>query len=710
MKATTAGAAVRGGTYLNTKGAEVTIAEDQDKVAPGFVRVIVAGQAFPVPDSLPLFERDATAQASKIDVADLVGKPEATIRDALADLTDEQLDDLANEDGRSVVLRLVTEEQDRRAGLGVEPAPPPAPAPVEPDHDDAPEVAPPADDLPPLADDTLQAPTAADLGEVEQAGPALEPEGWEPRRVTCECCGRPASTEWSVGRASEVLANHRGSEGGHLCAAVGYPPALAANLRPAPPPAPEGSATSGTPDGGAVAPDVDPAAADLGDDTDPPDVQPPTAADLSDGAAATLPKATLPPSVADGADPWNGQEDQAGKIGLIKETSRLDDLDRMARAAGLARIMQEINRQRVAVEEVVRLAGVLVDESQPASKRLAAAEELERIATRERTQISRPGVARLAASYRDAIAALRAQAGSAKALEQAALVRQARTDGPAMETLADYASGTVPPAVHYLHEVMAHGWPAPLVAVLVDLTGGVRACRQALRDLTIAEAATGMQAAEIIEHALALELRGEARETVLADLRSALARRQRGEAEPASKATDEPDQAALEANGQQRLPPSVADGPVHKPDADADGDGVELHAPRVVDADALELARAANPDGLKVVPRPDGADLYVRRGGTWIFVGPVDHADVAPLVQRKAKIEAERPPAPAPAPARRPTAPPAPAQPTATALSVELNPGESPQDLADALSIGRGLLAMQRRGMKVAINLDGGAS
>jgi hypothetical protein len=163
MKATTAGAATRGGTYLNTRGAEVVIAEDQTKVAPGFVRVIVSGQAFPVPDSLPLFEKDAAAQATKIDVAELVGKPEATIRDALADLTDEQLDDLANEDGRSLVLRLVTEEQDRRAGLGTTPAPALAPAPVEaapvePDQDDAPEVAPPADDLPPLVDDTVAAP------------------------------------------------------------------------------------------------------------------------------------------------------------------------------------------------------------------------------------------------------------------------------------------------------------------------------------------------------------------------------------------------------------------------------------------------------------------------------------------------------------------------------------------------------------------------
>ena len=92
MKATTAGAAVKGGTYLNTKGAKVEIAEDQTKVAPGFVRVIVAGQAFTVPDSLPLYEPDATAAALKRDVADLVGKPEAAIREALADLTDEQLD------------------------------------------------------------------------------------------------------------------------------------------------------------------------------------------------------------------------------------------------------------------------------------------------------------------------------------------------------------------------------------------------------------------------------------------------------------------------------------------------------------------------------------------------------------------------------------------------------------------------------------------
>ena len=707
MKPTTAGAARKGGTYLNTAGAEVTIADDQGNVAPGYVRVLVNGQAFPVPDSLQLFERDAAPAATKIDVADLVGKAEAVLSAALPDLNDDQLDDLANEDGRSFVLRLVTDEQDRRAGLGSAPPPPvatkpePAPAPaslgeVEPDP------------LPPLVDDALPAPAPSDLHASAADGPepALEPAGWQPQRITCPCCGRPASTEWSVGRASEVLANHRGSEGGHLCAAVGYPPALAGNLRPPAPPAPEGSATSGETDGDGSAPAVDPVAADLGDDTDPPAVAPPTAAEL---AGPPPPKAERKPAAAPapaGDDPWNGQTEQAGKIALIKETSRLDDLDRMARHAGLARITQEIQRQHAAVDEVVRLAGILHDESQPAAKRLQAGDEIERIASRERTQISRPGVARLAASYRDAIAELRAQLGTAKALEQAALVRQARTGGPDVETMADYAdAATIPPAVTYLHEVMPDGWPAPLVAVLVDLTGGVRACRQALRDLTVAEAATGLSAVEIIEHALALEQRGEQRETVLADLRSAHGRRTRGEAEP--KATDaEPSQEVLERNGQQVLPPPV--GPAGAETTEA----VEAEQ-RAVDAEALELARAANPNALKVVPRPDGADLYVRRatGGVWAFVGPADHPDVAPLVERKSKIEASRP-APAPtgkatdaepshAPARPPKAP--------HALTVELNPGERPEDLADALSIGRGLLAMQRRGMIVSVNLGDGS-
>jgi hypothetical protein len=711
MKPTTAGAARRGGTYLNTAGAPVTISEDQANVAPGYVRVLVNGQAFPVPDSLPLFEPDATPTPTKIDVAELIGKPEAAIAAALVDLTDDQLDELANDDGRSFVLRLVTEEQDRRAGLGVAPALAAATVDPSPPVADLPDPAP-GDltddgDLPPLVDDDMDdggeadraaPPAASDLAEGDDAAvqaPALEPDGWEPRRVTCPCCGRAASTEWSVGRAGEVLGNHRERDDGHLCRAVGYPMDVASNMRP-PTAAPvEGSATSAEPAAAGVPSSVDPIAADLGDETDPPKVEPPTAAELG----GVPPRPARPVS---GGDPWNGQTDQAGKIGLVKETSRLDDLDRLASAAGLARIMQEINRQRVALEEVERLAGVLVDESQPAPKRLAAAEEIERIASRERTQISRPGVARLAASYRDRIAALRAELSVLSVREQADLVRRARTDGPAVETLADYATALqVPPAVTYLHEVMPDGWPAPLVAVLVDLTGGVRACRGALRDLSIAEAATGVSATEIIEHALALELRGEARETVLVDLRSALARRTKDDPAtatptptPTKKTDDEPDQAEFEAAGQLRLPPPVA--------VDERLDAGDLP---IVDAEALALAREANPAGLRLLPRPDGADLYVLQRGSWRYVGPSDHPEITGLVERKAKLDERQPSTPTPTPTKRTDDEPDQAAPARRpGLWVEPNPGESAQDLADALSIGRGLLAMQRRGFAVSIS------
>ncbi len=704
MKPTTAGAAKRGGTYLNTAGAPVTISEDQANVAPGYIRVLVNGQGFPVPDSLPLFERDAEPAPVKIDVAELIGKPEAEIAAALVDLNDDQLDELANDDGRSFVLRLVTEEQDRRAALGgalmLDLGSVPAPAPGDLTE---------GGELPPLVDDEVDddepdqatPPVAADLTEAANdavPAPALEPDGWEPRRVTCPCCGRSASTEWSVGRAGEVLANHRERDDGHLCRAVGYPMDVASNMRPPTAPISEGSAALPDTDAAGAPPEVDPIAADLGDDTDPPKVEPPTAAELGDVPAR--------PVQASGGDPWNGQTDQAGKIGLVKETSRLDDLDRLASAAGIARIMQEINRQRVALEEVNRLAGVLVDENQPGPKRLAAAEEIERIASRERTQISRPGVARLAASYRDRIAALRAELSVLSVREQADLVRKARTDGPAVQTLADYASAQqVPPAVTYLHEVMPDGWPAPLVAVLVDLTGGVRACRGALRDLSIAEAATGVSAAEIIEHALALELRGEARDTLLTDLRSALARRAKDDPSPPTptptapkKADDEPDQAALEANGQLRLPPPVV----------VDEHGAAAGDLPTVDVEALALAREANAAGLRVTPRPDGADLYVLQRGTWRYVGPSDHAEIAALIERKAKLD-ERPSPPTPTPTAPKKADDEPDQTTPAprpvgGLWVEPNPGESAQDLADALSIGRGLLAMQRRGFSVSIS------
>lgn len=674
MVTTTIKEAEIGKTYKNTGGATVVVVPDQKGVSAGYRRISVnGGKPFVSPDGVQLFlEPEETFSTA---VAALLGAPPATIKEGVGRLTDQELDELADADTRSDVLRIVGAEQQARSQAAAKP-----PAAVDMAHTPD-RVAPTPPSLP----------------------PSLEPDGWLPQTVTCGACGAKATTEWSAARAGEILANHRDPKTSKLCQAVGHPPDAAAGMR-------SEVETAQQP--------VNPAAFDLGQPQlpDPRELAGPPPADLGD---------TVEPAL-EGGDPWNGidEEDHEQRMLLVKHEANLTNLARLLQTTRLARLVQEIERQSLAVGEVKRHADRMRDTGAAWDVRELSASEIVKISRRSRTQEARPGVARLALSLVPEAEAVVKQAQTWRDAQLAAAIRVADRGGIVTHTLADYPPDAPPPVARWLAARRPTGWPAPLVATLIDLTGSVRSCKDTIRALDLHSRATGMGEIEILQLGARYEAEHEARDTIVQDIARAIRARDPSAAPmapeteiPTPDSRPDPDpgpepetegarvereRLELEARGQTvlpGLPVAPPASPAPPPDAPPPVAPVVEVAPRApldpLPEDMLLRLREANRNSLRAVPLPDGSqDVYVRVGPTWVYVAPLAHPELAEF---SAKIE---PPAARP----RAESPAAPLPPIVLPPSPPAAPERS-QDDEDALAIGRAVLAAKRLGFKLTISV-----